>query len=528
MNKGNILITAISSLMIAGSSIANSNQPTSSIVAKTKVTPKYKSSKADNTDTDTLAVITKKATGGDAIAQNTLGLWYYTGKNVKQDYNEAINWWGKSAIQNNADAIGNMAMCFQLGHGAKADSITAMNLYKKALKLGNKDIIKQHTLIEKNTGSLFSCRLLYNCYSHGIGTKKNLPLASHYLERLSKAGDEEMQFNLALQLYNAKQMNEAAKWFKKSAAKGKPGAVFYLGLMTFQGTGIAQDKAQGLKLLQKAADMGFLSAYHRLGQAYLDGNGVEQDLNKAQQLLMKCAGKYNNAAYDLARCYIKKGDMYMAAQWVAEVAHSHQKQVNALLADTNNKMLCDYLAALRLYYIDKDYDAAIKAFKILEKQGLAEGIAMQAVCMGNKNYAKRNVKKAAKMMQKATNKGSMAAAYYLSVMTDAGQGVKQDKAKALELLKKAADGGIAFAQNQLGDIYYKGNGVTQDFMLAAKYYLMAEAQRRLSPASTLWLSNLYELEISALPDLDNKKERMEELKKAKENNNLIELLKALK
>lgn len=526
MNSKQIIITALAAFAIGGNAQATDfNSPMLSTAAKAKVTKK---TKANNVQADTLAVLTKKATEGDAIAQNTLGLWYYTGKNVKQNYKEAINWWGKSAKQDNADAIGNMAMCFQLGHGTKADSLTAIRLYHKALRMGNKDIIAQHEAIVKNTGSLFSCKLLYSCYSQGIGTKTNQAKAAQYIERLAQAGDVDMQFNLALQQYNSKNMDDAVKWFKMAAAKGKPGALFYLGLMTFQGTGIAQDKAQGLKLFQKAADMGFLSGYHQLGRAYLDGNGVEQDLDKAQQLLMLCAGKYNNAAYDLARCYIKKGDMYMAAQWVAEVAHSHQKQVNALLADTGNKMLCDYLAALRLYYIDKDYETALKTFKTLEKQGLAEGIAMQAVCMGNKDYAKRNVKKTVKMMQKAMDKGSMAASYYLAVMTGAGQGVKQDKTMATQLMKKAADGGIAFAQNKLGDMYYKGDGVTQDFTLAAKYYLMAEAQHRLSPASSLSLASLYEREINSLPDLDKKKERIDQLKKVKENNNLIQLLKALK
>ena len=75
---------------------------------------------------DSLAILTEKATKGDAVSQNILGVWYYTGKNVKQDYKIALDWWAKSAKQDNPDAIGNMAMCYQLGNGIKKDSVMAL------------------------------------------------------------------------------------------------------------------------------------------------------------------------------------------------------------------------------------------------------------------------------------------------------------------------------------------------------------------------------------------------------------------
>lgn len=105
---------------------------------------------------DSLAILTEKATKGDAVSQNILGVWYYTGRKVKQEYKIALDWWAKSAKQDNPDAIGNMAMCYQLGNGIKKDSVMALSLYKAAIKKGNVSIIPQHEQIAKNAKSLFS------------------------------------------------------------------------------------------------------------------------------------------------------------------------------------------------------------------------------------------------------------------------------------------------------------------------------------------------------------------------------------
>lgn len=137
---------------------------------------------------DTVSSVITKAKAGDAAAQNTLGVWYYNGKDsIKQDYKQALQWWARSAKQDNADAIGNMAMCYQLGNGSKRDTTLAMKLYKTAIEKGNKAIIPQHETIVKNTGSLFSSLLLIDCYHSGIGVKKDMKKVALYREYAAKA-----------------------------------------------------------------------------------------------------------------------------------------------------------------------------------------------------------------------------------------------------------------------------------------------------------------------------------------------------
>lgn len=48
--------------------------------------------------------LVKRAEAGDAMAQSSLGVYYYFGKNVTQDYKEAVKWWTRAAEQGNAGA----------------------------------------------------------------------------------------------------------------------------------------------------------------------------------------------------------------------------------------------------------------------------------------------------------------------------------------------------------------------------------------------------------------------------------------
>ncbi len=334
---------------------------------------------------------------------------------------------------------------------------------------------------------------------------------------------------MALQYLNSKESSEAAKWFKIAADGENVGAIYYYGYLLYKGMGVEQDKAQGISLMQTAADKGFLAADRELGIIYYNGDGVEQDFSKAVSFLKLAAGNNGQASWTLGLCYLNgegvEQNYYFATQWLAEAARSHEKEFNELLDNSKNSDYANYLVGMRKYFIDKDYS---EAFKIFKKVKNVEGLTMQAVCLANKNYAKRNTKKAVKMFESAQSKGSVVACYYLSSMYNAGEGTTKDKEKSIELLKKAAEGGVANAQCMLGDKYFTGDGVTQDYAQAVKWYLSAEEQNRLLPASAKNLISCYERQISALPDLSDAEKRIEELKNTKENDKVIQLISAIK
>lgn len=282
--------------------------------------------------------------------------------------------------------------------------------------------------------------------------------------------------------------------------------------------------------MTKAAKQNLVAAQYQVGRAYFEGNGVEKNLTEAQKYFSEAAGKNKNAAWLLGKSYLElpTPNLYFASQWISESVKGHEKEVNALLIDSQYKMFYNYVAGLKKYYLDKDFEGAIKLFKAVEKQNGVEGITMQATCWANKDNKKRNAKKAVSLYKKAVEKGSVAASYYLSSMYEVGEGMKQaDKEQALSLLKDAAKGGVAYAQDKLGDKYFSGDRVAQDYTEAAKLYLKAEAQNRLTTTAAKNLAQCYARGINVLPDLADAKNRMEQLKKYKASNSLIDMLKLL-
>jgi TPR repeat protein len=75
-----------------------------------------------------------KVTGG-AASEN--GWLYENGFGVKKDYAEAMNWYQKSADQNDADAENHIGWFYQNGWGVKQDYAEAISWYQKAAAQGH-------------------------------------------------------------------------------------------------------------------------------------------------------------------------------------------------------------------------------------------------------------------------------------------------------------------------------------------------------------------------------------------------------
>lgn len=321
---------------------------------------------------DSVALIRQQADAGDAAAQNRLGTWYYNGRDVEQNYAEAVAWWTKSADKRNADAIGNLAMCYQLGHGVKADSLTAIALYKAAINEGNANVIPQHERIARTSGSAFSHRLLSECYSEGTGVKRNETTAFTHLEALACLGDVDAQFSVACRYFNTHRYAGAVPLFRAVAKREqRPAAFYFLGYMLYNGMGVGQDKADGLSLVRLAADKGNRPACYLTGYAYAHGDGVEKDGAKAREYLSKVAATNAKAAQTLAEVCLADSvpDFLSAARWAAEAKTPGREWVEKFVSENPEAPFTAYLKGLKAYYADKDYAAALKLFKVADKQG---------------------------------------------------------------------------------------------------------------------------------------------------------------
>lgn len=462
---------------------------------------------------DSIQKVKQLAEAGNANAQNLLGEWYYFGKHIRRDFNMASYWWQKATDQGHAEATGNLARCYRYGHGVEQDSLQAVRLYETSFAKGNTALLRLHEQAVEERGSIFSAKLLRECYSNGIGVKRDQERAVKYMQILDQAGDQQTTYQLALYHLNNKQPDKAFNIFKRLAALGHGGAYYYCGLLTMQGQGVAQDKESAISYFKKADSLGFASASYQLGKAFMVGDGVPKDEQQAVEHLKRAAKNNGTAKWELAECY-RKGtgtavDYLSAIPLYADVFPAHEKKFPALLRTDDNFAL--FLQAIRCHVIDGKTDEALALFQQLKKEKVRGADIMEAILLCDEKAPSRNEKKAAKILKKHT-KDTPLAAFHLSKLYEQGKGVKSDSEQAIQLLRLSAEGGCTEAQRELANRLMEGKGMAQDFTEAAKWYLEIEANGRLNKNDAKQLAELYDQRISSLPDLDQASNRSKTLK----------------
>lgn len=84
----------------------------------------------------TLAETRERANAGDAVAQDDLGVMYYNGEAVPQDYVEAVRWFRLAADQGLAAAQLDLGVMYDRGRGVPQDYVEAVRWYRLAVDQG--------------------------------------------------------------------------------------------------------------------------------------------------------------------------------------------------------------------------------------------------------------------------------------------------------------------------------------------------------------------------------------------------------
>jgi TPR repeat protein len=79
------------------------------------------------------------AKAGNADAEHLLGLMYYMGRGVPQDYKQALDWHRKAALQGKADAQYVVGAMYYTGNAVIQDYKTAIGWFRKAAEQGHAD-----------------------------------------------------------------------------------------------------------------------------------------------------------------------------------------------------------------------------------------------------------------------------------------------------------------------------------------------------------------------------------------------------
>ncbi|MCP4699770.1 MAG: tetratricopeptide repeat protein [Gammaproteobacteria bacterium] len=274
------------------------------------------SSRQSVPDLKTMTEWIKQAQKGSANAQYNLGVAYWKGQGIVQDYTEAVELFHKAVKQGNASAQYNLGIACWEGQGIARDYTEAVKWFRKAAEQG--DAPAQH-----NLG--LACR-------QGRGTAQN--------------------------------HTEAVKWFRNAAEQGVARAQYNLGIACRQGEGVAQDYTEAVKWLRKAAEQGDTDAQHSLGFIYY----AQQNYTEAREWFAKAAEQERGSSQlylslFYRHAYAVKQNKSAALSWLHKAAANWLATNDARL-ETGDRELIDFLhqqadesikpAQVILYFIYRD------------------------------------------------------------------------------------------------------------------------------------------------------------------------------
>ena len=149
------------------------------------------------------------AKAGSDEAQFWVGKFYAEGwGGVAKDYSKAVEWYEKSATQDNSDAICAMGWCYQLGNGVEQDYAKAVQWFKKGVDHGGGTCMKNLArLIEEGKGAEQDYEVALGLFKKA--TENDCDRANYHVGRFYENG-----------LGCDKDIDEAKVWYKKAADKG--------------------------------------------------------------------------------------------------------------------------------------------------------------------------------------------------------------------------------------------------------------------------------------------------------------------
>jgi TPR repeat protein len=129
---------------------------------------------------------------------------------------------------------------------------------------------------------------------------------------------------------------EAAKWMRKAAEQGDPGAQTNLGFWYADGRGVQTDYAEAAKWMRMAAEQGHAAAQTNLGFWYANGQGVQQDFAEAAKWMRKAAEQGHAAAQTNLGFMYEDGqgvqqDDVEAAKWYRKAAERGHAEAQRIL-----------------------------------------------------------------------------------------------------------------------------------------------------------------------------------------------------
>lgn len=296
-----------------------------------------------------------------------------------------------------------------------------------------------------------------------------------FFSRLAAAADQgvaEAQFRIGRAFANHDNRSEAVRWYRKAAEQGLAEAQFNLGRCYYNGFGVKRDFAEAAKWYRQAADQGNAYAQFNLGVCYISGLGVAEDFTEAAKWYRKAAEQgFAEAQYGLGLFYI-----------LGLGVNRNPVEAVKWFSKATEKGFAEALYALGVCYesgigVTKSRVESEKWYRKAVEQGFAaaQNSSLEFCNALRPNY-NMDSDGLAKRFRVDAEKGNAKAQFVIGGCYYTGLRLKQDFTEAVKWWYKSAEQGNANAQFNLGVCYVKGEGVAQNLAEAAKWYRLAAGQ----------------------------------------------------
>ncbi|PMC37317.1 hypothetical protein CJ195_11175 [Bacillus sp. UMB0899] len=231
----------------------------------------------------------KRAKSGDRTAQYSLGLLYYFGDGVIQDYKNAFYWFECAAQKGHMEAQNYLGDMFANGQGISKDIYHAIYWYKNSANQGN-------PISQFNLGLI---------YMEGKQVSQNNLEAFQWFLKAAIQGEVAAQHNIGYFYQYGTcgkdiDYDQSINWYKKAAKENYSSSQNNLGYIY---ENEKKDYLQAFYWYKKAADQDHKNAQFNLGRLFEEGKGVLQSTFAAKTWYKKAARLGNKLAKEKLKEY---------------------------------------------------------------------------------------------------------------------------------------------------------------------------------------------------------------------------------
>ena len=412
------------------------------------------------------ALLARAARAGVAEAQYRVGRCYLQGSGVPPSRVEAARWLEVAATADHIEAQGLLATL--LIEGVSTPSKRAVR-GAASLFSGDEPAEPDFVLAEKwarraaERQSANGQAVLAFILSAGPEAVRDLEEAHRWYERSANGGSPQGDLGYGLSLLRTAKGRQdeerrAAKHILRAAEAGLPLAVYWLGVLTDHGTGTERDPATAAEHYRRAAAMGHRSAQACWGRALMAGLGVDRNPIEGESWLRRAALAGDPEAAALI------GDLYAAGGALppnlAEAAIWFRRA-----AEAGHPVAARSLGLIHLNGAGAPRDPKEAALWLRVAADAGDSRARlelaSLILKGLADSDPEDLASARDWLEAAAASGNPVAALNLGLCLIEGIGVERDERQAAQWLRRAADG-VAMGQYWYGRLLVEGRGVEAD------------------------------------------------------------------